>query len=112
LHNKPKAAVLAGAFMRTGPRGGGGGGGEEEEEEEEEGEEEVIVMGLVLNSTLLVTLSPIEVTCISFSTVSIGSYTWQLTSFQGLEESLEVFCDTAVSYFVAFYRVLKKSLYT
>jgi hypothetical protein len=32
LHNKPKAAVRAGAFMLTGPREGG----EEEEEEEEE----------------------------------------------------------------------------
>jgi hypothetical protein len=30
LHKKPKAAVRAGAFMRTGPR-------EEEEEEEERG---------------------------------------------------------------------------
>jgi hypothetical protein len=30
LHNKPKAAVLAGAFMVTGPR-------KEEEDEEEEG---------------------------------------------------------------------------
>jgi ribosomal protein L12E/L44/L45/RPP1/RPP2 len=44
-----KAAVHAGAVMRTRPRGGGGGGGgggEEEEEEEEEEELTRISSGL------------------------------------------------------------------
>ena len=58
-------------------------------------------MGLVLKSTLLVTLMRLDV--ISFHIISIGSHTGHHKSLHGLEASLAVFCDTAVSNSVAFY---------
>jgi hypothetical protein len=57
-------------------------------------------MGLVLKSTLLVTLLHLDV--ISFSMISIGSYKGQHKNLQSLETSLEIFCDTALSNHVAF----------
>jgi len=40
---------------------------------------------------------------ISFRIISIGSYTGHHKSLQGLEASLEVFCDPTLSDSVAFY---------
>jgi hypothetical protein len=57
-------------------------------------------MGLVLKSTLLVTLLHLDV--ISFSMISIGNYTGHHKSHQGLEASLEVFCNTVLSNSVVF----------
>jgi hypothetical protein len=66
LYNKPKAAVLTGGFMLTGPRGGGGGeegGGEEEEEgggEEEEEEGEAAVANLASPSVAIAFLPRVK----------------------------------------------------
>jgi len=60
----------------------------------------ILSNGTSFKEHLLVTLLHLDV--ISFSMTSIGNYTGHHKSLQGLEASLEVFCNTVLSNSVVF----------